>query len=219
MELDLGLVSGGATAYYPGQVLEQLDQTLIREPETADAERIAVAHSIAAAEAYAHYFPPEWMAARNTVEKRTEQWAEQLEIYARGDSGWRIRIAEDGQQVLGFGIFGRPRDDDAPAPAELHRLYVLSQAYGTGLATSLLAALNPSGAASSLRSRPSIASEVSEWTPDFARLNRSYLWVMENNPRAMAFYRKHSYAPDGTVKRLENIGGHPILRMVQKGSP
>ena len=175
-------------------MLEQLDQTLIREPETADAERIAVAHSIAAAEAYAHYFPPEWMAARNTVEKRTEQWAEQLEIYARGDSGWRIRIAEDGQQVLGFGIFGRPRDDDAPAPAELHRLYVLSQAYGTGLATSLLAALNPSGAA-------------------------SYLWVMENNPRAMAFYRKHSYAPDGTVKRLENIGGHPILRMVQKGSP
>nr|WP_232532893.1 GNAT family N-acetyltransferase [Nesterenkonia alkaliphila] len=134
------------------------------------------------------------MAARNTVEERVRQWSEQLSVYARGDSGWQIRIAEHGEQVLGFGIFGRPRDEDAPVPAELHRLYVLSEAYGTGLATRLLAELNPEQAA-------------------------SYLWVMENNPRAIAFYRKHGYAPDGTVKILENIGGHPILRMLRKGSP
>lgn len=163
---------------------------VIREPGVTDAERIALAHSIAATEAYAHYFPADWMAARNTVEQRVQQWTEQLSTYAGGDSGWRIRIAENGEQVLGFGIFGRPRDQDPPLPQELHRLYVLSAAYGTGLATRLLTALNPTQAA-------------------------SYLWVMVDNPRAIAFYRKQGYAPDGTVKRLENIGGHPILRMIQ----
>ncbi|WP_191090017.1 GNAT family N-acetyltransferase [Nesterenkonia ebinurensis] len=195
-----------------------LKQMVIREPETADAERIAVAHSIAAREAYGHYFPREWMLARNTPERRTEQWTEQLATYARGDSGWRIRIAEDGDKVLGFGIFGRPRDEDAPAPQELHRLYVLSEAYGTGLATRLLQALNPEPASSSFRSRSASASGDSARWRGSARLNRAYLWVMENNPRAIAFYRKHGYTPDGTLKRLENIGGHRILRMVQKGN-
>lgn len=164
---------------------------VIRDPEVADAERIGLAHSIAAEEAYGHYFPREWMAARNTAAQRTQQWAEQLQTYCRGGSGWRIRIAEDSDQVLGFGIFGRPRDQNAPAPNELHRLYVLSQAYGAGLAHRLFAALHP------------------EQAP-------SYLWVMEANTRAIAFYRKYGFEPDGVVEYVANMVDLPKIRMVRR---
>ncbi len=195
---------------------------VIREAEAGDAERIGLAHSIAANEAYGHYFPSEWMAERNTPAKRAEQWTQTLRDYVSGISGvvpssaalsdgycgglsgqssecgattstgqpQRILLAEDGDRVLGFGIFGAAREDDAPFPHELHRLYVLAQTYGTGLAHRLLTAVHP------------------ERTP-------SYLWVMQANTRAIAFYRKHGFEPDGAVEHLVTIANLPKIRMVR----
>lgn len=166
-----------------------LEQILIREPELRDAARIGLAHSIAADEAYGHYFPHDWMLQRNTPARRTEQWTELLaeplpEGHQRG-----MLIAEVGEQVVGFGIFGTARDHDAPFALELHRLYVLSQAYGTGLSDRLLEALIPD--------RPP-----------------HYLWVMEENTRAVAYYRKRGYQPDGAVQHLTDIANLPKIRMV-----
>lgn len=172
------------------------DQTVIREAGFSDAERIARAHAIASEETYGHYFPQQWAAARNTPEARTQQWVKTLSDYERAkkdpNAQDRIVIAEDNDRVLGFGIFGAARDTDAPVPLELHRLYVLSQTYGTGLAHRLMAAVHPERAA-------------------------SYLWVMEENTRAIAFYRKHGFAPDGGIEHLTEIGNLPKVRMVRRG--
>lgn len=97
-----------------------------------------------------------------------------------------------GRQVLGFGILGQARDDGAPASRELHRLYVLSQCYGTGIAQQLLAALVPVE------------------TP-------SYLWVMAANHRAVAFYRKHGYSSDGVSEPVPHCGGYLKMRMSRLG--
>lgn len=171
---------------YPGWVLGQI---VIREPELDDAARVGLAHSIAADEAYGYYFPRDWMLARNTPAKRTEQWSQLLAEPLPEGHLRRVLIAEADEQVVGFGIFGTAREDDAPMPLELHRLYVLSSAYGTGLSDRLLHAL------------------TSDKEPH-------YLWVMEENRRAIAYYRKRGYQPDGTVEHLTNIANLPKIRMV-----
>lgn len=43
----------------------------------------------------------------------------------------------------------------------------------------------------------------------------SYLWVMEANHRAIGFYSKHGYQPDGAVEHLKLIGNLPKIRMVR----
>ncbi|WP_300345050.1 GNAT family N-acetyltransferase [Nesterenkonia sp.] len=127
---------------------------------------------------------------RNTPQRRTEMWAELLAAPAP-ESERRIVVAERDSRIIGFGAFGKARDDDAPTRHELWRLYVLAESYGTGLAHRLLDALDPGR------------------TP-------SYLWVMEANQRAIAFYRKHGYRPDGAVEHLPHIGNLPKIRMVRR---
>lgn len=171
---------------YPGAVLGQLT---IRDAEPDDAKKLGAAHVIAADEAYGHYFPAEFM-QRNTVERRTQMWSHTLAQPQHNSTKPRVVVAEEQHQILGFGAFGPARDDDAPAAYELWRLYVLSPAYGTGLATRLLQTLDPH--------RPA-----------------SYLWVMEANHRAIGFYRKHGYRPDGVVEHLKLMNNLPKIRMTR----
>ena len=69
--------------------------------------------------------------------------------------------------IVGCAGAGPAQDDDADAavPYELQMLYVLAQAHGTGLGLRLLDA--------AIGGKPAL------------------LWVLEDNPRAQAFYRKH----------------------------
>lgn len=166
---------------------------MIRDAVVEDAPWLGLAHAIAAEESYGHYFPEEFM-QRNTVERRTQVWAETLAREPGDAQKPRVVVAESDSQIIGFGAFGLARDADAPMRYELWRLYVLSSAYGTGLATRMLHALDP------------------DQTP-------SYLWVMEKNTRAIAFYRKHGYQPDGAVEHLRLIGNLPKIRMVRSEAP
>lgn len=163
-----------------------VDQLVIRAAVIDDAEELGVAHVVAADEAYGHYFPAEFM-TRNTVERRSEMWRETL---STSEGTPRVVVAESGREILGFGAFGPARDAEPPTRNELWRLYVLSAAYGSGLATRMLHALDP------------------DRTP-------SYLWVMEANHRAIGFYSKHGYQPDGAVEHLKLIGNLPKIRMVR----
>ncbi|WP_157749275.1 GNAT family N-acetyltransferase [Jatrophihabitans sp. GAS493] len=63
---------------------------------------------------------------------------------------------------------------------ELITLYLARAHWGTGLAETLLQAVIGERAA--------------------------HLWVFEANPRAIAFYRKQGFAPDGTAKIDEDTG-------------
>jgi ribosomal protein S18 acetylase RimI-like enzyme len=107
-----------------------------------------------------------------------------------GPARWRARIeqesevgwwiARDEEGVVGMVTSGPPRDDDPPAPLELYAINLLRRAHGTGLADELMA---------------------------HAVGDRSaYLWVLEGNDRAIAFYRRHGFADEGGRKPEPGTG-------------
>ncbi len=123
------------------------------------------------------------------------------------DSAWTARLIAEWRELIGAGgtvwlavdpdhqIIGvaqsQPDDSpDAPAPVRLSKLYLLDRAKGTGLATRLLDRTVGRGPA--------------------------YLWVLDGNERAQAFYRKHGFEFDGEFMHLEDDLAHVReLRMVR----
>lgn len=93
--------------------------------------------------------------------------------------------------LAGWICVGAARDDDAPAATELWVLNLAPEHHGTGLAHTLMHRELAQGPA--------------------------YLWVVEGNERAIAFYRKHGFERDGVVKAQDDEGSRD-LRMVRAGS-
>ena len=138
-------------------------------------------------EAYARLFSPEFLADLGDSRDRTERWRSLL----AGDVGGRFAIARSGGRVMGMAGAGPAKGDAPPArEEELYTLYVLAEAYGAGIAQALVARV--------LGDRP------------------AFLWVLEANPRAIAFYKKLGFAPDGSRQFLTLDGKSlPEIRMVR----
>lgn len=82
-------------------------------------------------------------------------------------------VAEQGGAIVGWATAGAGRDDDAPRDRELEGIYLLASAYGSGAGQGLLdAAIGDAPA---------------------------YLWVMDGNPRAEAFYLRNGFTRDGAT--------------------
>lgn len=104
---------------------------------------------------------------------------EHLGCSARGASTW---VAHDPTgRPAGWMSVGPARDDDAPCPLELWALYVTPEHWGAGVAATLVHRHLPPGPA--------------------------YLWVLQGNERAIAFYRKHGFRLDGATKPLDPDAG------------
>jgi ribosomal protein S18 acetylase RimI-like enzyme len=111
-----------------------------------------------------------------------------------GPNRWRERfgtlsevswwIAHDEEGIAGMITSGPSRDDDAPLPWELYAINVLRRAHGTGLADDLMAR--------AVGDRP------------------AYLWVLEGNERAIAFYRRHGFTDEGGRKPELDTGAVEI---------
>ena len=104
--------------------------------------------------------------------------------------GAQVWVAETGGIIVGWASAGDPREKHGPARLELLGIYVLRDHYGTGAAQRVLDAALGDAAA--------------------------FLWVLADNPRAQAFYRRNGFAFDGTAK-VESFGGEPAheVRMVR----
>ena len=99
----------------------------------------------------------------------------------------RAAVAERDHELIGIAWSGPPEDVTAAWATQLHVLYVYAAHHGSGAGKALLeAVIDPAESAA--------------------------LWVADPNPRAQAFYRKHGFAPDGTV-RVED--GVREIRMVR----
>ena len=88
-----------------------------------------------------------------------------------------------GDPVVGMAVFG-PARNSYPA-VELYALYVDPAAWRTGVGTSLLAACE----------------------------GVSVLWVLADNERAQAFYRRHGFVADGGSQVLDLDGPVKEIRM------
>lgn len=106
----------------------------------------------------------------------------------------RLYVGATEGQVVGYAGVGPERDGDAPPGAgELYALYVHPDWWGTGVGRALTDA-----AVADLRS---------------AGCARVWLWVLEANVRARAFYRRYGFVetPDRT---RSSLGDLPELRLV-----
>lgn len=115
-------------------------------------------------------------------------WASELR--ARGATYW-LGVDADGE-IVGIAHADAAVEADAPASVELRTLYVLERAKGSGLAKALL--------------HRALVDDLA-----------AHLWVIEGNERAIRFYRKRGFEPDGAVRDIQpGWPGGRQLRMVRQ---
>ncbi|TDD60522.1 GNAT family N-acetyltransferase [Kribbella antibiotica] len=150
----------------------------IRPATVEDAEAAAWCHIQCWHEAYDGLAPADLLARRTAnVEQRIERWADAVRA---GRTRW-LAINPDpaapvADRVIGIAGAGSGRDEDDPAPVELEMIYARAAWWGTGLGRRLL--------------------EVA------VGKDPAYLWVFEDNQRALGFYDRHGFVADG--KRLHD---------------
>jgi ribosomal protein S18 acetylase RimI-like enzyme len=142
----------------------------IARPTLDDLAEMGRVHVLVWQEAYAGLMPEDYLAALDPT-TGPRRWRERI-TDPSGSVSWWLARDEDG--IVGMVTSGPARDEDAPVPLELYAINVLRRAHGTGLADDLLAHAIGNRAA--------------------------YLWVLEGNHRAQAFYRRHRFADDGGRK-------------------
>lgn len=101
-------------------------------------------------------------------------------------------IAKAKDSVIGFVGYG-DRGDEAPDTGEVFALYILSEYYGKSVGRQLMDA-----ALQRLREYPQVC-----------------LWVLKENKRAIRFYQKCGFCPDGKEIYNSNIAATEI-RMILK---
>ena len=100
-------------------------------------------------------------------------------------------------QALELGAWLRlGRGEEAPGVGEIFALYILSEYYGTGLGRRLMEA-----GLERLRDYPRVC-----------------LWVLKENARAIRFYEKCGFLPDGAEMVSPNIGAAEIRMTLRRGS-
>jgi len=98
-------------------------------------------------------------------------------------------VAKDGERVVGFACYGPYRDGELPDAGEVYAIYVLADYWDKGVGRRLM-----DEALERLRAYP-----------------RAAVWVLKGNERAIAFYRRCGYRPDGREQQVM-IGG-PVMEI------
>lgn len=164
---------------------------IVRAGVVADAPGIAAVHVHAWQAAYRGILSDELLDGLS-IEQRAEQWRRIL-----GDDpelGRCTTVAEQDGEVLGFAHTGPSRDDDADSAAigELNAIYVRPDAFGTGVGRALMDAALAWFAAGGY--------------------SAATLWVVDANARAIRFYERAGWRPDGSRKQ-ETIRAEPVTEL------
>lgn len=159
----------------------------LRQATPDDADAVVRFHTLAHEQTYAHLLSDEFFAGRRAS---IPERVEARKPYLATDDPRIIALAPDGV-IVGLADAGPGRDDDGPTETELYTIFSLTHTHGSGLGAALLNAAVGAGPA--------------------------YLWVLDNNPRALAFYLKQGFIPDGSRNLLPASWEHlPELRMVRR---
>lgn len=161
--------------------IDLLSEIKIRVAVLGDNEPIARVHIQAWQEAYAGLIPEDYLIHLSSeLENRIAMWKRALENRER----W-IWVAEDDRGIVGFVLFGPPRDQYREGFIELGALYLLASAQKKKAGFALLSA--------GFRGMRALG------------YSKAYCWVLENNPTTK-FYEKTGARLSSQVKQDE-IGG------------
>jgi GNAT superfamily N-acetyltransferase len=157
----------------------------VRRARPADAAPIAVVHVRSWQGAYRGLLPQEYLDGLDPAD-RTERWRRALERDGWPAAGTIVAVSDG--QIGGFANLGPTRDTDAGRSrvGEITAIYVLPEAWGTGLGRGLMTAALSQLAAGGYET--------------------AALWVLESNARARRFYARAGWTADGSAKQ-EDIGG------------
>ena len=121
------------------------------------------------------------------VEERARGWDQRNRT---GEYFWVVVDTANASEVVGVASARIAEDDDAPTPLYLALCYLTDVAKGSGIADRLLEM--------SIGDAP------------------AYLWVLEGNERAIAFYERHGFVLDGARRALtDGMEPHHDVRMVR----
>jgi ribosomal protein S18 acetylase RimI-like enzyme len=164
---------------------------LVRAPLLDDVEPFARLHARIWHETYSGMMDDGALDAV-TVESMRPRWYAIAKAYAQGsvvDDGRAIKVAVLGPEPVGFAMVGPARDEDPPAARQVWSLNVAPEHQGTGIAQRLMDETLGEGPA--------------------------YLWVARDNERAVRFYERNGFVPDG-VDAEDQHDGVVELRMVRR---
>lgn len=163
----------------------------VRPATVLDADAVTTVHLQAWRETYTGIMPESVFVARESKrERRVEMWREIIGGHSPfGDEKAYVAVVD--HRVVGWATASGGLDDDAPYPNQLDGLYVLMEMHGTGIGRALLEA--------------AVGVEAG-----------AYLWALDREIRAISFYRKMGFTPDGAKKDFTTDGASlPEQRLVR----
>jgi GNAT superfamily N-acetyltransferase len=154
---------------------------LIRPAVAGDAESVARVHIGSWQVAYRGLIDDDYLDAL--------RWQDRAATYAfaRGvNDGVATIVAVEDDTITGFATYSAARDDDCEGLGEVRALYVDPNGWRHGTGGALIAA-----------ARAGLVD---------LGFDAAVLWVLEGNERAMAFYRRDGWQPDG-ARRVAPVFG------------
>ena len=156
---------------------------VIRDGVIGDADQVAGVHVRSWQAAYRGLIAQEVLDGLS-IPERADGWRRIISDPLPTSIG--ILVAERAGAVIGWTSFGSGRDADAAADGEVYGIYAEPQEWSTGVGHALL--------------------EAAEHRMADAGHTRAYLWVLDGNDRADAFYARHGWEADGASKVEERPG-------------
>ena len=109
-------------------------------------------------------------------------------------NGYTMFVAKDGERVIGFASYGPYRGDDLADAGEVIAIYLLKEYYDRGIGRALMEA-----ALDALKG-----------------YSRVCVWALRDNARAIRFYQRCGFSPDGAEKQLKLITEVAEIRLVRE---
>jgi GNAT superfamily N-acetyltransferase len=158
----------------------------VRAATVADAAGLSSVHVRSWQAAYRGLLPQDYLDGLDQTFVGTERWQGRLRATDWSKAG--VVVAVPGRELVGFARFGPSRDDDDDSAivGEIISIYVIPEAWGRGLGKRLM------------------ATALAGLTT--AGYGQATLWVLDTNARAMQFYERGGWTPDGATKRSDRWG-------------
>ncbi|MDN3445522.1 GNAT family N-acetyltransferase [Microbacterium sp. APC 3901] len=150
---------------------------VLRDGAVADADRIAEVHVRSWQAAYRGLIDQELLDGLS-ISDRADGWRRNISAPLPTIIG--ILVAERKGRIVGWTSFGSGREEEGASDGEIYGIYADPAEWSTGVGRALLAA--------------------AEHRITAAGHTQAYLWVLDGNERADAFYARHGWQLDGARK-------------------